>query len=428
MGRNKKVQILKVYLREKYVGTLTKKTTGAIEFAYSNEWIASGFSISVSLPLALRVFLGHKASFYFDNLLPDNKNILDTIARKFGAESIAQFDLLNAIGRDCVGALTFFGEDEKPVFLKKMKVKKIDDHSIAERIKHLAADNPLGMDDGSFRLSLAGAQEKMALLKWKDVWYEPREQTPTSHIIKKNMGMLAGNIDFTKSIEVEWLCLYLAKQFCISACDAEIVDFDDQRVLVVTRFDREWKDNYLERIPQEDFCQALGISPNAKYERDGGPGMVKMMDLLLYSNNSMEDREQLFKTMMFNDLIFNTDGHAKNCSIFLTKAGYILTPMYDLLSAHFMRESHPERYESLRSSLSVNGKFRYKEIFHSDWRIEAEKCNLPENTFLKICEELNTTVNSLDEIIKKIDSKIDKRHLKLIASGIYERSKQILMV
>lgn len=419
MGRAKKIQNLHVFLNDKQIGVLTKETNGAIEFRYTEEWISSGFGISLSLPVADRVFTSDKASFYFDNLLPDNKKVLEAIAEKFGAESTKQFDLLYSVGKDCVGALSFFDENETPDFIKKLKIKPLSDEVIARRIQHLATDNPLGMEDGDFRLSLAGAQEKMALLSWKGKWYEPKGQTPTSHIIKKKMGNLLGGIDFGQSVENEWLCLKIAKKFGINCCEADITSFEQEKVLVVKRFDRVWKEDFLYRVPQEDLCQAMGISPHNKYERNSGPSIKKIMALLDKSNNASEDRKTFFSLAVLNDLLHNTDGHAKNVSIFVTRAGFALTPMYDLLSAHFLKEKHPDRYEILRSSLSVNGKFIFKDITLDDWKAEALGCGFnPEKVF----EGYRKIIKELSANDPELCLGAPKELVKLIVDGIKTRA------
>lgn len=425
MGRKKIVQYLNVFLGKKEVGTLVKQTNGAIEFRYSEKWIENGFGISLSLPLTDKVFAGDKAAFYFDNLLPDNKVVIEAIARKVGAESIQQFDLLSAIGRECVGALSFFPPGESPQFSSKMSVRLLKESDIAQRIRGLASDTPLGMDEGDFRLSLAGVQEKMALLYRKGKWFEPRGQTATSHILKKKMGTLAGGINFGKSVDNEWSCVFLAREAGISACNAEIVKFEDQRVLSVERFDRVWKDNFLYRIPQEDLCQAFGISPQGKYERSGGPSIAKIMEVLWRSNNAEEDRRMFFKTVMFNDLIYNTDGHAKNFSIYLTAKGFALTPMYDLLSAHFMAEKHSDRYKKLRSSLSVNGKYIFREITLNDWTAEAAKCGVSNETFDEICHELNQMFKDFRMTEKQIPREVDMAELKTIVKGSKARAQTL---
>lgn len=422
MGRKKLTQSLKVFMGSSQVGVFSKRPQGAVSFRYSEAWIETGFPISLSMPLVEKEFKGDKVSFYFDNLLPDNKIVLEAIAKKVQASSIQQFDLLKAVGRECVGALSFFAEDREPVFLSRMHVRPLRDEEIAHRIRGLASGNPLGMgDDGDFRLSLAGAQEKMALLFRKGKWYEPKGQTATSHILKKKMGLLAGGINFEKSVDNECICLFLARKFGIDVCSAEIVEFADQRVLSVERFDRQWENDFLYRVPQEDFCQALGVSPQGKYERQGGPSLQDMMKVLLSSNNAEKDRKNLFKTALFNDLICNTDGHAKNVSLFHTPQGFALTPMYDLLSAHFLQKQNAERYAGLRSSLSINGKYKYAEITLKDWEKEAKKCQIGPEQFQEICAELKSSVTQLD--LDGVPLRADPGEFSIIAKGLKRRAK-----
>ena len=432
MGRNKIVQNLKVYLGRNKIGILKRKTDGSTEFRYDNEWIKNGYAISISLPLADRVFIGEKAYFYFDNLLPDNKRILEAVAQKFEAPSINAFDILSVIGRECVGALSFFDENEEPVFLEKMNVRLIGEAEIAKRLRGLAGDNPLGMDEeGDFRISIAGAQEKMALLYRKGKWWEPRGATPTSHILKKSMGTLFGGssetpIDFTTSVDNEWICLKLAEQFQIDVAKAEIVQFEDQRVLSVERFDRQWKDNLLIRIPQEDFCQATGTSPVLKYEKKGGPSIERMMSILASSANANTDKKMFFKTLLFNDLIYNTDSHAKNFSLFDLRVGYTLTPMYDLLSAHFFKSTHQTRYENLKSSLQVNEKEKFSEITLADWQAEAIKGGLSKEIFEEIANEIHLSVKNLALNEMQRPGSLDLKQLEQIFEGIEQRARKLL--
>lgn len=422
MVRKKQTSVLDVYLNSNLVGKLRKANNGAIEFEYVQDWIEQGFAVSLSLPLANRIFKGSEASFYFDNLLPDNENILNAIAQKFKAESIKQFDLLHAIGKECVGALSFFEEGVVPEFAKKISVKILSSEQIAKKIQRLSTDNPLGMDDdGDFRLSLGGAQEKMALLKRKEKWGEPKGMTPTTHIFKKKMGTLMGGIDFNLSVDNEHLSLRLAEFFGIDVCKSSIEVFEEEKVLCVERFDRVWKDDFLLRIQQEDFCQAIGQSPKLKYERNGGPGIADMMKILENSNNREEDRKMFIKTCLFNDLIYNTDAHAKNFSLYLVRKGFTLTPMYDLLSAHFISEQNRERYDSLRGSLSVNGKVRFAEISLEDWIAECEKCNFALGVFEEIIHEFRKAVRDIDKFKAEMRLQVNEAHLDLILEGVKSR-------
>ena len=423
MGRRKLIRELHVYLNDSLVGQLVKQTNGAVEFSYDEDWIKNGYAISLSLPLADKRFIGEKAGFYFDNLLPENKKILEAIAQKFHVSNTQQFDILDSIGKDCVGALSFYPPGESPNVSEKMKARPLSDKEIKKKIQHLASDNPLGMEDGDFRISLAGAQEKMALLYWNDKWWEPQGSTPTSHIIKKRMGKILGGIDFSSSVDNEWIGLRLAALFGVKTCKAHIEDFDGERSLVVERFDRAWRDKKLWRIPQEDICQGMGLSPNLKYERDGGPGIAQIMQLLESSNNASADRKALFKLAMVNDLLHNTDGHSKNVSLYVARRGFAMTPAYDIMSAHFLRREDPDRYSKLRSSWSVNGKFHYHEVDLKDWKEQAKLCALAPEVFDDVCHEVLACSQKISEDDFKSEPQIDKSQLELVLEGTLKRAR-----
>ena len=232
MARTSKKLKLLVYYQKNLIGHLSRELNGAIEFQYDESWINNGYAISLSLPLTKSKYKGEAAAHYFQNLLPDNKNILEAVALKFGAQSIEAVDILAHIGRDCVGAISLYKADKKIEFEEKIKVKTLSSKQIANKIKNLSRDNPLGMEDNDFKLSLAGAQEKMALLYWQNKWCEPKGATATSHIIKKQMGQVLGGIDFSESVENEHFSLELAKFFGLNTCDTDIEKFEDEKVLV----------------------------------------------------------------------------------------------------------------------------------------------------------------------------------------------------
>jgi serine/threonine-protein kinase HipA len=164
MGRKKTGKVLNVFLNGASVGLLKKDSSGQISFKYGEEWIQEGFAISQSLPIQEQEYKGEIVSRYFDNLLPDNDEIKKLVAQKFGAESTRPFDILEVVGRDCVGALTFIAEDggEPPIF--EMNYSKLTTKKIANKIRGLGSVTPLGMEEKDFRLSIAGAQEKTVTL------------------------------------------------------------------------------------------------------------------------------------------------------------------------------------------------------------------------------------------------------------------------
>ena len=337
MARRRTRTPLDVYLNDRFVGQLRRQASGAVDFQYDKSWLDWEHALPVSLSMPLREdrYTGDTVIAVFDNLLPDSDVIKQRLAERVQADGADVYSLLAKLGRDCVGALQFLPAGEKPDPAGSVEGRAIGDDEIADKLSQLAID-PLGMEeDDEFRLSLAGAQEKTAYLRWKDRWWVPHGTTPTTHIMKPQIGVLSNGIDMTQSVENEFFCLKLVEAFGLPVANAEIADFGDERVLVVERFDRHWtKENRLLRLPQEDCCQALSVPSVRKYERDGGPGIKAVLDLLQGSDQPNEDQRLYMRTQILFWLLGATDGHAKNFSLFLRPAGrFRLTPIYDVLSA-----------------------------------------------------------------------------------------------
>lgn len=326
-----------------FVGTWTVDR-GSHRFAYDASWLRSPKrrSLSLSLPItpALEV-RGWAVANYFDNLLPDNQKIRERLARRHKTSSIEAFSLLEAIGRDCVGAVQLMPEGVEPAGWDRVDSEALDESKVAGILRAVPSEAVLGqgMEDESIRISIAGAQEKTALLYRGRRWHRPHGSTPTTHILKLPLGLAGGSrrVDLSNSVENEWLCLRLLHHLGIPVAHAEIQRFEDQKALVVTRFDRAWQkqadgSDWIARLPQEDFCQALGVAPDQKYEKDGGPGIAACMRLLAGSEDD-GDRESFAIIQLTFWLMAATDGHAKNYSIFLQPGdAYITTPLYDVLS------------------------------------------------------------------------------------------------
>lgn len=319
------------------VGTLTRHGSGAMEFHYNPDWLTRqrARAISLSLPLSEKIYRGVQVYNFFDNLLPDNEAIRARIQARFRLASKQPFDLLASIGRDCIGAIQLYPENSVILPINQITAEPLEEAEIASLLMgYKLAPQGMAAETDDFRISLAGAQEKTALLWYREQWHRPQGSTPTSHIIKLPIGHLAqNNIDLSESSENEWLCLQIAKAFGFPVANAELARFGEQNTLVVERFDRRWsKDgSWLMRLPQEDFCQALGIAPALKYESDGGPGIADGMKLLLGSQQANQDRETFFRSQILFWLLAAIDGHAKNFSLFIeTGSAYRMTPLYGM--------------------------------------------------------------------------------------------------
>ncbi len=365
-------RILGVWLNEIRVGTWELSARGVHGFRYEDSWLLYPQSrpISLSLPLAEP---GYKyrseiVASYFDNLLPDSSEIRQRIRSRYGAASLSAFDLLSYIGRDCVGAIQLLPEDEEPSSYDRIEGRPIDDHEIATILKGLTALGAGGSwANDEFRISLAGAQEKTALLRYEDRWLVPHGSTPTTHIIKLPLGKIGGlGLDMTGSVENEWLCAKLISAMGLDVAKCDIVRFEDVTALVVERFDRRMAEsgNRILRLPQEDFCQITGTPPTSKYESDGGPGIETIMRILLGSLESVKDRENFFTAQILFWLLAAPDGHAKNYSVFIERGGkFRLTPFYDIISAYPVLGHGPQLIapEKLKLAMAFRGKNRHYE-------------------------------------------------------------------
>lgn len=388
MRRTRKSGALGLWMNGQRVGTWRVTAQGEHQLHYDASWLASplGRPLSLSMPLrpAGAPYKGELVRNYFENLLPDNDNIRQRLSKRFATGTEA-FRLLAEIGRDCVGALQILPDGESPPANEAVQCAPLSDAQVAEHLAGTLTAPAFTPDDDSFRISIAGAQEKTALLWYQGNWCRPLGGTPTSHIFKLPMGQMPGGIDLSTSVENEWLCHRLLQAFEIPVARAEIVRFGAMKALCVERFDRRWlADGRLLRLPQEDFAQVFGLPPDSKYESQGGPGMRPILDQLKGSSQATIDRRDFFRTQVVFWMLAAIDGHAKNFSIFIEPRGfYRLTPRYDVLSAHPVMGHGAGRLavQKLKMSMAVDGKnrhYKWAEIRREHFEQTARGCRLPD--------------------------------------------------
>lgn len=365
MARRRTYKPLRVYLNNRLVGHLNKETSGAIDFEYDQSWLEweHAFPISLSLPMRESAFRGEPVVAVFENLLPDSDALRRRVAEKVGARGTDAYSMLAAIGHDCVGALQFISGDAETIDATgAIKGEVVDDEAIDKLLRGLA-QAPLGLSrDDEFRISIAGAQEKTALLWYDRKWLKPHGTTATTHLFKTQIGTLPNGIDLSNSVENEFYCLKFIEAFGLPVNKAEIRTFGETKALVIERFDRRWtSDGRLLRLPQEDCCQALSVPPTLKYQSEGGPGMVAILDLLKGGDTPAEDQAAFIKAQILFWLIGATDGHAKNFSIYLGRGGtYQLTPFYDVLTAQPSLDSHQIQRKQMKLAMSVGNSRHYR--------------------------------------------------------------------
>lgn len=378
MGRRRRSRALDVYVGTSRVGSHTRAPNGATAFRYAPDWLDSdrAFPVSLSMPLSDRIWSGDAAGAYFDGLLPDDRTVRERIAAREGADSAGTFDLLAAIGRDCVGALRFVPEGEPPGDPAAMTRRPVTDDEIAARLAALET-NPLGMeaDEEDFRISIAGVQEKTAFLRVKNRWHLPVGAAPTSHIFKPAMRQGRNGADFSDTPWNEWLCLHLCHAFGLASAQAEVLSFGGEPVIVIERFDRLWQDNVLYRLPQEDLCQALGVPPVRKYQSDGGPGITDILTLLNGAESPRENRLTFMRAQIVFWLLAAIDGHAKNFSVFLTPGGFRLTPLYDVMSVAPYPEYSPHKVK-LAMALGSQKHYRIKTVLPRHFYQTAQQAGI----------------------------------------------------
>ncbi|EOC1335988.1 type II toxin-antitoxin system HipA family toxin [Cronobacter turicensis] len=411
------------------------KHNGEDRLAYLPAWPADpqGRPLSLSLPFTPgnQPYRGARVRDYFDNLLPDSENIRRRLAMRYRAQSLEPFDLLAELGRDCVGAIQLLPADEAPDGLFTIRARPLSTVDIAAMLRHTAGAFP-GQHGGeeALRLSIAGAQEKTALLWHEGQWCLPEGNTPTTHIFKLPLG-LVGNMqaDMRTSIENEWLCAQLLEGWGIPVARTQMAQFEEQKALIVERFDRRLSGDgqWWLRLPQEDMCQALGVSPLRKYQSDGGPGIGDIMTLLSRSENAQADRAHFFRAQIIFWILAATDGHAKNFSIaHLPGNRYHLTPLYDVLSAWPVigPGHHQIAWQKCKLAMAVRGSSNYyhlSQIRRRHWLRQGELAGLSAAQVNVMIDEL---IASAPAVIARVADALTPDFPDSLAGAIFDGMRQ----
>jgi serine/threonine-protein kinase HipA len=432
MGRRPAHAPLNVYLNARLVGQLRRESSGAIAFKYDDNWLTwdNAIPVSVSLPLREDRYIGDPVLAVFDNILPDGDDIRRRVAERSQAGGADAYNLLAAIGRDCVGALQFLPAGMDPGKVGTIDARPVDDKEIAEIVDNLAR-NPLGIGlDQEFRISLAGAQEKTALLCWNDKWYVPHGTTATTHILKPQIGRLPNGIDLTNSVENEHFCLELVGALGLPVAKSKIIDFAGKRVLAIERFDRAWtKDGRLLRLPQEDCCQALSVPPTRKYESDGGPGIRRILELLKGSDAPDADQRAFFKAQIVFWLLGATDGHAKNFSIRIAPGGrFRLAPLYDIISTQPSLDAGQIKQSQMRLAMAIGANRHYAvhAIAGRHFVQTAKASGLPDKMRADVIGELiEIAAKSIEQARAALTKDFPEQIATSIAAGATQRLKTL---
>ena len=386
---------LSVRLNGIEVGTLSLKD-GKMEFLYNDK---TEYPISLSLPLSKEPYKEKVCRAYFGGLLPENPNMRDLLSKKYKININDDFKLLEAIGRDCAGAISFHDktEPEKAEDFVDIKGKVLSDSELKQHIEELPYRPYMGN-----RISLAGAQEKTAVCLIDDKVAIPEEDVPTTHIIKTALPKYA------QSIQNEFICMKLAKEIDIEVPDVEIRNIDGLEFLLIKRFDREVQNGKIRRILQEDFAQSLGVQSRDKYD-------VTVKDCLWVLNQTSEPAKakmEFVKRVVFNYLIGNTDAHSKNFSISFNNGKIGFTPAYDLLCSSI--------YDcDQRIAMKIGKGKYYKDIEEKDWELFAQDIDISPKIVKAELERQNGLVEpALKGILKEHECVIGNKVLEYVHGNI----------
>ncbi|MFI4937882.1 MAG: type II toxin-antitoxin system HipA family toxin [Candidatus Berkiellales bacterium] len=385
---------LNVWYEKKLVGKIWQDLTGLMGFVYENSWVEEGFAISQQLPLATHQYspAAGKAHQFFVNLLPEADARLH-IVRDLKISN-SDFELLKAIGGECAGALSILPEDFKPQ--ERSHYKKLTNEDLKKIILRKGQIFSLTSSKNRPRLSLAGAHDKCPIFFDGENLALPEESSPSTHILKFALT------SYRNVPAYEYYLTSLAKSIGLPVAEVQLCKNEKDYYLLIKRYDRilENKKN-VQRLHQEDFCQALGISYLKKYQQEGGPSFQDCYHLTeQVTINPIKDTENLLRWQIFNVLAGNSDAHAKNLSLIYNEDHQPeLAPFYDLVCTRAI-----ERIDS-KLALSVGGEFNPDKISLVHWEKMANECNIRFQFFKKLIQEMAEVLpGQANEMVDEFES------------------------
>ena len=369
---------LPVFYETRRVGTIESHQDGP-SFVYAPEWLQTrgAFPLSILMPLSPRRVPPHLFAPWAANLLPEAAQ-LRAVGRRLGAAPEDTIAILAQIGRDTAGALSI----GKPGSTGSGGWRPVPGEAALERIIAELPSKPFLIGEEGVSMSLAGVQSKLGVaVDAHGRICIPHDGAPSTHILKPGSESLFGGV------QNEALCLTLARACGLDAARVTTGRAGQRSYLLVTRYDRLAQAGRWRRLHQEDFCQALGKPPSAKYEANQtgikGPTIADMFAL---TRNAMRapDVLALLDHVVFNVLACNTDAHAKNYSLMISGRGFTLAPLYDVMCAG--------AWDNITRNLAqkIAGKNRGEHLQRRHWLAFAADCGLNGPRLVRRVEELAT--------------------------------------
>ena len=408
---------LNVFFGNKKAGSLESTENRGVIFVYDEKYLNDKTSVplSASLPLQREEFSQKQCIPFFSGLLPEEDS-RKKIADYLHISETSTLKLLEALGGECAGLISILSEDEDDLFSKETSYKldsknyePLDDNRLLEFIEKMNT-RPLIKVDDKLRLSLAGAQEKLALAKINGEWYLPLNGAPSTHILKPartgSLSSLAQN---------EYICMKLAKSFGLPVPDVDLLNIAGKDIFVVERYDRIKEADSIQRLHQEDFCQALGIMSTTKYQNDGGPGIIDIFNTILkVCTVPALESQKFLRYVLFNYVIGNCDSHGKNYSMLYKNNRVELSPLYDVVSTII--------YSGLTEKLSMKiGKhYEIQKVTQEDFSLLAESLNIKYSVLSNIFKDFaKKYITAFEEL--KNNEKISRDILNSIFQVVKSR-------
>ena len=397
---------LNVFLNNEHIGTLEKDGNGGIIFQYSG--LAERI-LSLSLPIQKEPFDNKKCRGFFNGLLPESEHTRIAIGKKYGINPKNDFSILKAVGYDCAGAVSFFDSSDKETPSKYLKeiyetdYTNLSEDELEKYINELP-QKPLATGIEDMRLSLAGAQDKTAVIVVDGQIGIPKNNVPTTHILKPEIN------GFNETTENEYICIKSAEIAGIKVPNVEIGYANNKKFFLIQRYDREIINKKIRRIHQEDFCQASNIVSAYKYQAEGGVNFKGCFEILRKTTQPAVSINQFLHLIIFNFLIGNNDAHGKNFSILHYDNNKIeFAPAYDILCS----QVYPELSEKM--AMKIGGHYNHNEILLRHFEKLANEADISFTQFKKIirnqCEILPDII---DSVINSFENNIGKDILAVV--------------
>ena len=409
------IKALSVWWDGRVAGTLKLSNTGGMTFIYSPAWLADPASLplSISLPKREQRFSERECRPFFSGLLPEEGQ-RDAVAAALGLSKHNDFALLDALGGEVAGALTLWPEGTTPPASIAPASAPLTDRQLDELIAALPK-RPL-LAGGDLRLSLAGAQPKVPVVLVDGRVALPAKGQPTTHILKPAIDRFAG------TTENEALVMRLAAAVGLDTATVEMRTAGSRPFLLVARYDRTTADGGVHRrLHQEDFCQAMGIAPETKYEKEGGPTLARCFELLRRAaTRPAVDVLKLVDAVIFNVIAGNADAHGKNFSLLYADDELRLAPLYDLLCTAAYPELSP------RLAMKVGGRATIEEMGTKTWPAFAEAAGVAAPFVLRRVRALCDAVRAqLPEATSQFAPPFDVDAVQRVATLIESRAVRL---